>query len=158
MGFRLILDPHSIVSTAMNDAGIIELVLQVKGNLTQDGGAALSESFRRIDAATIERLNQACPSGSTVGRIEVERALTAGTDANRMAALSKTAWVAEALQRWYGWQGEDGDCNLEPLDLSMIQRLFDACDVESPDYDREFHLQLYEEKPHFFGEDGLPKP
>jgi len=64
--------------------------------------------------------------------------------------------IAEAVNRWGNRSDEDN--NLEPLDLSVIERLFRACDPDSPDYDREFHLELFQQKPHFFGPNGLPIP
>jgi hypothetical protein len=54
------------------------------------------------------------------------------------------------------WNG--GDDSLQPLDISNIHRLFNACDPEHPDYDSDFHQQLFQERPEWFGPDALPIP
>jgi hypothetical protein len=66
-------------------------------------------------------------------------------------------WVNEAVRHWRE-SSDDRDERPKPLDLSVIQRLFDACNPRHPDYDADFHRQLYREKPHFFGPGGLSKP
>lgn len=141
----------------MIDAGITDVVLQVRGNLTQDGCAALAENFERIDAEAIVRLNEVCPPGAIVSRKHVERVMNVGACLTRSVALSKTGWVGEAVDHWRCWPDKN-EHQVEKLDLSIIQNLFDACDPNSTKYDWEFHCALFREKPHFFGEDGLPRP
>ena len=61
--------------------------------------------------------------------------------------------------RRYGDACDDGDREpIEPLDFSWIIDLFNSCDPDHPSYDRELHLDLFKEKPHWFGGDGLPMP
>ena len=60
----------------MNNNDIIELVLRIRGNLTVEGFAALSERLDEIDDAAIERLNGICLQGTDVGREHVEMAIS----------------------------------------------------------------------------------
>jgi hypothetical protein len=73
---------------------------------------------------------------------------------SRIDRLARQHWIGEAVRYW----GESAGDDPKPLDLSSILALFRACDPESPDYDEDFHRRLFEEKPHWFGPDGLPKP
>ena len=77
---------------------------------------------------------------------------------DRAPTVGPSNWsrLGESARPWPS-EPQDGD-NRRPIDISAIELLFRACDPDSPDYDREFHLELFREKPHFFGEDGLQKP
>ena len=74
---------------------------------------------------------------------------------NRLKMLAQQEWIGEAIHAWGHCSDDDV---VKPLDLSVIEKLFKACDSNDPEYDREFHEELYRQKPHFFGPDGLEKP
>ena len=78
----------------------------------------------------------------------------------QLQLLGTQVWIGEAVHRWmYGNNDDDPVARKQkPLDLSMIEKLFRACDPDDPEYDESFHRQLFEEKPHWFGPDGLPSP
>ena len=79
----------------------------------------------------------------------------------RLQQVAGQAWVSEAIQHWSAYGAADDDPDRQkpdPLDLSVIEDLFNACDQDSPEYDEEFHRALFRDRPEWFGPDGLPKP
>jgi hypothetical protein len=81
-------------------------------------------------------------------------------DGHVLQLLGRQAWIGEAVHRWmYGDNDHGPEARKQkPLDLSMIEKLFRACDPDDRVYDEAFHRRLFQEKPQWFGADALPRP
>jgi hypothetical protein len=54
---------------------VLEIVLQLHGDLTIGGFFAVDQHFEKFDAVAIEMVNQLYPAATSIGRREIERAL-----------------------------------------------------------------------------------
>lgn len=72
---------------------MVELVLQINGNLTVSGYLALQNHYVHLDADFIHRLNALVPTDAEVGRKEIERCLF-GPSASRVTQAAAHTAVA----------------------------------------------------------------
>jgi hypothetical protein len=54
---------------------VLEIVLQLHGDLTIGGFFAIDQHYEKFDAAVIAKVNQLYPAATSIGRREIERVL-----------------------------------------------------------------------------------
>jgi hypothetical protein len=54
---------------------ILEIVLQLDGDLRTSGYFAIEQHYGRFDATVIAKMNQLYPQATSIGRTEIERVL-----------------------------------------------------------------------------------